>query len=198
MAHPVHLHAAPRDSERHSDAPVWRTAREPGALPASVSLAGWLTHEGSLTRRLRGCDAGPFEFEVVGEGWEPAPVDDRRRLGVDDADLYVRRVRMNVAGRPRISACTMAPAATVTRHPWLTGLGTTPLWEALAAQGDITRTDFEYAAIEAPAARPSLALRGLVEAGPGCWGRRSRFFVGDAPLLVYEFFLPALGEIKSA
>jgi len=198
MAQPAHLHAAPRDGEPHPDAPVWRPACAAGALPASASLARWLTHAGSLTRRLRQCDAGPFELEVIGEGWEPAPVDDRRRLGFGDADLYVRRVQMKVAGRARVRACTIAPAATVARHPWLMGLGATPLWEALADRGDVTRTDFEYAAIGVATARPSLVLRGLEDAGRGCWGRRSRFLLGDAPLLVYEFFLPAIDELGPA
>ena len=71
------------------------------------------------------------------------------------------------------------------------GYGSTGLRE-LADQAGVRRTDFEFALV-AGADEPRTSRDLPPGAGP-CAGRRSRFFIADAPILVYEFFLPALLE----
>jgi chorismate--pyruvate lyase len=157
-------------------------------------LAGWLSHAGSLTHRLQELCPGAFALEVIGEGMEPATPDDAALLGTDERSLYTRRIRLRVRGQALVQACTLASKATVNRHPWLKGLGDQPLGSALAERDGVRRTDFEFALISADSAGALPTLRDLPP-GPGpCAGRRSRFFVAGAPILVYEFFLPALLE----
>lgn len=172
----------------------WRRADTPSALPDDPVLAGWLTHAGSLTRRLQQLRPGEFTLEVIAEGMEPAAPEDASLLGTDDPSLYTRRIRLRVRGQALVQACTLAPEATVVRHPWLTDLGARPLGAALADRTSVRRTGFEFALV-APGNGDQLpALRGLAsEHGPWA-GRRSRFFVAEAPILVYEFFLPPLLE----
>ena len=172
----------------------WRSADAASALPGDPMLAGWLTHAGSLTRRLQALGPGAFALEVIGEGMEPAVAADAALLGTDEPALYTRRIRLRVGGRALVQACTLAPEATMVRHPWLRDLGSKPLGAALADRAGVRRTSFEFALIPPDHEGEPPALRDLpLGAGP-CAGRRSRFFVADAPILVYEFFLPALLE----
>ena len=197
MADPAHTPTALKEDESSSGDGRWRPADAPGALPADPDLASWLVHRGSLTRRLRARGGDRFRLEVIGEGWEPAAAADRRLLETEDPALYVRRVRMSIAGRPLVQACTLAPAATVRSHAWLTGLGPSPLWEALAERDGVARTPFEFIVVDARGHGDRAALHGLETGTDVCWGRRSRFLLGGAPLLVYEFFLPALASLGS-
>jgi chorismate--pyruvate lyase len=186
MAQPADLHPAGDDTGRTARLRVWRPAGGPDALPEDPVLADWLTDPGSLTRRLRRVRGEGFEFAVLREGWEPSTASDRGALGIDDAAVYVRRIRMGLSGRALVHARTVAPAATLRRHPWLTELGASPLGEVLSRRTRVWRSPFEYA----PAAAQG---RGQEEAG--LWGRRSRFVIDGAPLLVYEFLCPALAGL---
>ena len=192
MAQPADLATAAHATGQRSGAPAWRLAHTPGALPADPALADWLVHEGSLTGRLRALGGDRFRLEVIVEGWERAEAADRRLLGTDNEELYVRRVRMGVANEALVQACTLIPAATVEAHPWLTRLGPVPLWEALAARGGADRTAFEFGIVSSTGCAESAALRGLPPGPEGLWARRSRFLLDGASLAVYEFFLPAL------
>ena len=72
--------------------------------------------------------------------------------------------------------------------------GARPLGAALADCTGVRRTAFEFALVATGNGDDPPALRDLApEQGPWA-GRRSRFFVAEAPILVYEFFLPALLE----
>lgn len=190
MARPADLHPSRVELPQPSRDRAWRPAGEAGSLPEDPVLADWLTHPGSLTRRLRSARAEGFEFTVLGEGWEPSMATDRRALGVGDAELYVRRIRMGLGGRPLVHACTVVPAATVRRHPWLTGLGSAPLGDTLSRRGGVRRSAFEYAA---PAETPGDHRADVC----GLWGRRSSFVIDGTPLLVYEFLFPALATLGS-
>lgn len=201
MAQPADLQTTHSDLEQPTGlggSPRWRPAGEMGALPDDAVLASWLTNAGSLTQRLRGRGQDSFELDVIGEGHEPATAHDRQLLGTDDSELYVRRVRLCVAGQLLVHACTLAPAATLARQPWLGRLGGRPLGEALATHSGVCRTDFEYASIDADRPPRTTTLEYLDVEPPGLWGRRSLFLVEDAPILVYEFFLPALAAFGPA
>jgi chorismate--pyruvate lyase len=172
----------------------WRRADALSLPPGDPALAGWLTHAGSLTRRLQQLRPGAFALEVIGEGVEPATPEDAALLGTDERALYTRRIRLRVDGRALVQACTLAPEATLVRHPWLKALGVRPLGAALADWPGVRRTGFEFAFTAGGDGEQTPALRNLPrEYGP-CAGRRSRFFIADAPILVYEFFLPPLLE----
>ena len=172
----------------------WRGADAASALPGDPVLAGWLAYAGSLTRRLQALGPGEFTLEVIGEGMEPAAREDAALLGTDDRSLYSRRIRLRVRGQALVQACTLAPEATVIQHPWLRNLGGKPLGAALADRAGVRRTSFEFALIRPDHEGEPPALRDLPRGHGPCAGRRSRFFVADAPILVYEFFLPPLLE----
>ncbi len=190
MAQQADLQTSPSET----GVPAWRGADEPGALPADPALAAWLGLSGSLTRRLRRLCGADFALEVVAEGHEPASLEDRALLGTREPSLFVRRVRLCAGPQCLIDACTLVPAITLRRHPRLGALGASPLGEALADREDVRRTGFQFA-------RVGDGEPGIVGPWPEMddvegdrWGRRSLFMIDDDPLLVYEFFRPALAD----
>lgn len=113
-------------------------------------------------------------------------------LASDSGRVRVRRVRLAADGVELVFACTRMPPETLARHPWLTQLGHKPLGEALADRSDVRRTPFEFARLSHGHVLLEDAVKGTDIAQENLWGRRSRFLIGDHPILVYEVFLPGL------
>ncbi len=183
----------PSRATRDSDA-VWQRTGSIDDLPVETCLRRWLESGGSLTRRLRRLGGRDFSLEVMGEGWEPSSREDIRTLGSAAGRVRVRQVRLSARGIPLVFASTRMPPETLARHPWLGGLGPRPLGEALADRADVQRTPFEFAML--PPGHPLLEAA-LKDTGilPGnLWCRRSRFVIGECPILVYEVFLPGLAS----
>ncbi len=195
MTPPADPQTQPVASDATSAIGAWRGADDPGALPEDPGLRGWLLDPGSLTRRLRAACEGDFVLEVLGEGREAASPEDLRVLGTEDRSLHVRRVRLRAGERTLVHACTLVPSSTLAQHPWLTALGSSPLWEALAGRERVRRTPFEFADASSGALPDSAALRALRQQDQPLWARRSLFLVDEAPLLVVEFFLPSLASL---
>lgn len=172
----------------------WRTATNVADLPVDPRLQGWLADSGSLTRRLRRLGGRDFHLSVLGEGWERSGEEDLRMLGSPAGRVRVRRVRLTARGVHLVFACTRMPPETLARHPWLGRLGHKPLGEALADRTDVRRTPLEFALL--PAGDPLLedALQGTGILPGKLWSRRSRFLIGESPILVYEVFLPGLAS----
>jgi chorismate--pyruvate lyase len=177
-----------------SDSPPvpWRDAAALDGYPLDEALRCWLQDGGSLTRRLRRLGGRRFHLEVLGEGWEEARDEDLRLLGCSSGRIRVRRVRLSAGQSRLVYASTRMPPATLARHPWLGRLGNKPLGEALADRTDVRRTPFEFA--EIPSVDPLLtaAVSGADIPPAKLWTRRSLFYIGQLPILVYEVFLPGL------
>lgn len=170
----------------------WRDAADLDECQVDDALRGWLEDGGSLTRRLRRLGGRRFRLDVVGEGWEEAGEEDLQLLACASGRVRVRRVRLAAGGSQLVYASTRMPPETLARHPWLGRLGRNPLGEALADRSDVRRTPFEFA--EIPSLDPLLseAINGIDIPPLKLWSRRSLFYIGDLPILVYEVFLPGL------
>lgn len=161
-------------------------------LPADDARRSWLTEPGSLTRRLQAERSGAFSLELIAQVAEPLGELAAAQLGCAAGDAGHRReVRLLAGGAPCIYACSYWPEVTGQDQAWLDGLGERPLGDAL-----FTHPASERGAISclhlAPGG-PQLAALGAADAAGGVWGRRSVFrLAGRDPLLVHEFFLPAL------
>jgi len=170
-------------------APLWQptAAVDPG-------LCRWLQSDGSLTRRLRRLGGRDFHLEVMGEGWERSSPEDTEALGSAAARVRVRQVRLTARGIPLVFASTWMPPETLARHPWLGQLGQKPLGEALADRADVQRTPFEFAMLPPGHSLMVAALEGTDIVPVSLWCRRSRFVIGESPILVYEIFMPGLAN----
>jgi chorismate--pyruvate lyase len=147
----------------------------------------------SLTRRLQlACDKR-FSVQVLRQGWGRPPASERRVLGIKRGErAVIREVRLMCDAIPWVFARTVIPARTLRgRQRRLARLGSKPLGAALFADPHLRRGEVEVCRI-VPGERLYGRAADSLSAADAVWGRRSVFWLGGKPLLVSEFFLPAL------
>lgn len=158
----------------------WLSEPESPGQGLTPALRSWLTDTGLLTARLRHVCADNFRLQVL---------EDNATLATDT----LRRVILCCGDLPCIYAETFLPATTRAAHPWLRGLGSEPLGEALQSRSDVSRGHFEFALLP-PAQLPAEIMPGDASA---LWARRSVFTLGRDPLTVTEIFLPGVTECEN-
>jgi chorismate--pyruvate lyase len=157
-------------------ATLWLPGPALNCYEGNAQLRSWLLTPGLLTHRVRAVHPESFALQVVGEY-------------ADGAD-HLREIQLTSGGRPWIFAQTRVPAATLIANKWLARIGSTPLGEALAAHGAVTRSDFEYAQLAAEQALIVRAFSATTARAQTLWVRRSTFYVDGAPLYLQEAFMP--------
>jgi chorismate--pyruvate lyase len=161
----------------------WKPAAE--VVPRPVpDLQSWLLDPGSLTARLKELAGPQFRVRVLEEGWvhhcSPAllqcfqPHVARQRM-------WSRKVLLQCGQTPWVAAHSLIPLSSM-QGPLkrLRRLDERPLGEFLFREPSMQRFQLE-----------------LTHDG-GIWGRRSLFYLHSRPLLVAEFFLPALLQAARA
>jgi chorismate lyase len=169
--------------------PLWRPVRKPFA-PASAPRT-WLDEPRSLTARLRAGCHDRFNVILLRQTWRRPFPGEAASLGVPGRRrMLVREVMLRDGLTPLVLARTVIPAASLRgRHCALARLGNRPLGEVLFAQRGLHRWSRQCCRLDRGIWMPSVAsLCGPLQT---LWGRRSVYGVGNARLLVAEFFLPA-------
>lgn len=176
-------------------------ATQPGpvrSLPLDRALRAWLLSDGSLSRRLS-LSFGNFKVQVLDQGTAPATADELqvlRRHGVASARVqrcHVRAVVLWVDGQPLVHARSVLPSVQA-RLTWraVRGLGQRPLADLLFGlhAAHCTRLGAQRLA---PVQARRLGERLGWEDHP-LWCRRSVFTRRGVPLLVTEWFAPAVRD----
>ena len=168
----------------------------PPALPGArrSSLESWLTHPGSLTRRLRQ-GSSQFELRLLRQGPARALRDEYALLGLPQGRKVWRRDVMLIAdGVPRVLGHSVCPLPAL-RGPWrlLRHLGVKPVGDAVFTRPQTRRSALRVRRLNDSHPLVRLArLSALAVFRPSpLWARRSSFVFGGAALWVSEVFLPA-------
>lgn len=156
----------------------WQPLASHSMVPSAI-LRQWLQDEGSLTKQLTALSANQFQVKLVSEAWvhlvqsdllgQFGPVGQGHRF-------WSRKVLLLGKGEEWVAAHTLIP-----EHSFLSPLQqvmrlqSKPLGEFLFSHPDLLRSEMVFT----PAAEQG-------------WGRRSLFFLYQKPVMVAEFFLPAL------
>ncbi|RMG30612.1 MAG: chorismate lyase [Gammaproteobacteria bacterium] len=170
----------------------WKSPRRHRPRRPPPGVAGWLRETGSLTAQLRRRCPGRLRVELLRQAWERPRREEARRLGMAPAhQALIREVRLHCDGIPWVFARTVIPVTSLQgANRRLHRLGERPLGAFLFAHPHLRRGSLEIAAL--PPVDP-LVRRALGTAPAAVlWGRRSLFWLHGRPLLVAEFFLPAL------
>ncbi|MEX0965552.1 MAG: chorismate lyase, partial [Pseudohongiellaceae bacterium] len=139
----------------------------------------WLFDTGSLTQLLKHKSAGNFRVEVSSQQWQSLPKAAHRScfgpLSVEHR-FWSRKVVLLGNNSPWVLAHTLIPEFSL-RSPLkrVLELNEQPLGEYLFSHPDLIRSGIDIT----PFADDS-------------WGRRSLFYLYKKPIMVAEFFLPAL------
>lgn len=161
-------------------------------------LRGWLTDQGSLTRRLKQ-RCLKFAVKPVRIGLLRANMDENKPLQIPNSRLaYVREVILACDDHSVVFAHSVLSLASL-RGPWaaLTRLGTKPLGEALFSNPRVSRGQLQYRRIPLrhPLARQA-ARAGISNNDAPLWARRSLFTLQGHPIMVTEIFLQNIKLIK--
>lgn len=184
----MHLTRVPRSLFLTCE-PAWFPVRSPRARRIPVWVRDWLAERGSLTARLQAV-AGPIRVEVLRQDWGKPFPSEAIKLQLPQGELvWTREVLLEGQGRQLLLARTVAPAATMTGPgEEFARLGNRPLGELLFCRADVKRIGVEWACPD-PACWLTLPQRPH-------WGRRALYQIGGLPLLVSEFFLPAVFALE--
>ncbi len=166
----------------------WYRRRQLFNLAVPELLLSWLFDPTSLTTRLRRRCPGQFRVELISQQITRPSLDEAQALGLDyGASALVRQVRLHCADQAVVYARTVIPLTTLSgKQRSYANLGNRSLGSMLFADRSMHRSE-----VHATCLHRDSALRAYAGTGE-IWGRRSVFYVSGKPLLVSEYFLPAL------
>jgi chorismate--pyruvate lyase len=179
---------------RSIDPVQWLPAERLGQLAVDAQLRSWLIGKGLLTLRMRAVCHERYHLRQVDQwtGLLDAAYKSALRSG-DNAALF-RDVELCRGDQVWVFEQTVMPDSTLCAHPWLAELGESALGETLSDLSGVERSSYEYAWLPVEEAVTARALRDAEVKPAGLWARRSRLSLRNAPLLIQELFLPAMGR----
>lgn len=158
----------------------------------------WLRDTASLTQRLIDACGGEFSVHVLSQAWDRPRPEEAQVLGMPPhGHAIVRQVQLLCGGCPWVYARTILPRATLTgSERRLAHLKSRSLGAVLFADPTMQRGRTEIVRLRPDDGLYATAAHGLDVPPAEIWGRRTVFRLRGKPLLVSEFFLPAIGEFK--
>lgn len=183
--------------ETGSRTQIWRTVDEWPVAARPAGLWPLIAETGSLTERLRERSGGLFQVQVLAQGHASLQEEDTALLGAKpDEAGYVRQVYLCGRAQPWVYARSLVAGAA---DHWLKQLGERPLGDQVFSRADASRSHIEAARLDQHHALYKEAVAHLPPAqrehSTGeLWARRSLLTVEGVHILIYECFLPDLGD----
>ena len=164
-------------------------------VPATV--LDWLLDKASLTKRLQAACQGKFRVRVLSQGWARPMLNEAHVLGIEPRRMaLIRQVELLCNNTPWVCARTIIPRTTLSGPlRKLAHLQSQSLGAILFASPTMQRDEVEITNIASTSKTHRLLARSGAKLPETLWGRRSVFHVFDRPLLVCEFFLPAMQKL---
>jgi len=182
------------EKARAVDSIQWLPAERLGQLSMDAQVRPWLIGKGLLSLRMKAVCGGHFALKLVDQWTGLLSAAHKSALRTADNAGLFRDVEMSRDGTVWVFAQTIMPDSTLCAHPWLAELGDSALGETLSDLSGIERSSYEYAWLPVEQAVTARALRDAEIKPTGLWARRSRVSLRNAPLLMQELFLPAVGR----
>jgi len=153
-------------------------------------LQPWLQESGSLTQRLLNACDKTFSVRVLKQHVRLVQQNEAQLLRIPrNSQVIVREVHLLCGQIPWVYAHTLLPMASLKGHQQrLAAIGTRPLGALLFADSSLCRSSLQIVRIPASQSHALTQIRSQ----QNIWGRRSLFHLGKRPLLISEYFLPAL------
>lgn len=166
-------------------------------LPQSppMLIQAWLAKSYVVSQAFRQ-RCHQLSVQLIAQRFTHPFVDEKNRLLVTEDKVWVREIFLQGDGVPWSYGRVVIPQATYCLHEkHFATLGTQPIGEKLLYHNPHVKRDyFEYALFSPLHALSKHIYQQLPDVFPRAqvWGRRSVFFIENAPLLVAEFFLPTV------
>jgi chorismate--pyruvate lyase len=169
----------------------WYRRRQLFCRSVPADIQPWLFDPASLTARLKQkCAAAEFRVELLSQAVAKPRLDELKVLGMKPGSYaLIRQVRLCCGHACWVYARTVIPFSTLKgKQRVYANLGIRPLGAMLFADRTMQRDEVMVTTLSGSRLPGGLGLDMQAEV----WGRRSVFRVGGKPLLVSEYFLPAL------
>ncbi len=130
-----------------------------------------------------------FSVQVISQKWQKLDAEEATAMALNDVQsALVRQVLLCCGDTPLVYARTVIPATTIQgAQRRYANMGSRPLGAMLFSDRTMRREAVQVATLPAKHAAHKYA-----KTAEPVWGRRSVFRVADKPILVCEYFLPAL------
>jgi chorismate--pyruvate lyase len=170
----------------------WYSRRQLSSHHIKNEVRSWLFDSSSLTARLVRMFPGQFRVELLSQLVSKPLLDESRVLNIRHGrSALIRQVRLCCGDNAVVYARTVIPVTTLQgAQRSYANLGNRPLGAMLFADRTMQRDEVMVSRLTTG---DVLYKATGVKKGE-IWGRRSIFRVGRKPLLVSEYYLPALFE----
>jgi len=156
----------------------------------------WLVDIGSLTAKLRE-HCQDFAVHLLAQQQRKAEFMEQQLLGLSQGDQIIEReVQLYCHGQPVIYANSLIPVTVlVDRFKDLDSLGEQPLGEKIFSDPQLERSPIEWTLLTTDSHLYADATQGLEVKPKQIYGRRSLFSGAEKPILISEFYLPAIVDL---
>ncbi len=164
-------------------------------VPAWVD--GWLFDASSLTARLIKRCGQSFNVRLLSQSYALINAEEKSVMGLShNHAALVREVLLCDNQTPLVYARTVIPVSTL-KGPLrcYANMGERPLGAMLFADRTMRRGEVEVTSTLPQHCCSVEKIKATIDAESIIWGRRSVFRVSGKPILVSEYFLPALFEM---
>ena len=181
---------------KHPGTSSWFRSTDISARKLDPEVISWLNDQGSLTSRLIDLCPGQFSVRVLSQQWVKPNIDEAKLLKIPFRQTaLLRQVQLLCDETVCVYARSVIPLKTMDgKHRRLRHLGNRPLGAYLFSNPGLRRDQQQLASIARKDPLFEIATSDSEQSCEQIWGRRSLFIIDNKPLLVSEFFLPALFE----
>lgn len=153
----------------------------------------WLFDASSLTARLIALYGNDFTVRVISQCWQELDAEEAAAMSLKNVrSALVRQVLLCAGDTPLVYARTVIPATTIHgAQRRYANMGNRPLGAMLFADRTMHREAVQVAKLPL-----NHEAHKYAQTDEAVWGRRSVFRVANKPILVSEYFLPALLKKK--
>ncbi len=154
-------------------------------------VQAWLSNRGSLTANINNLIAGEITVKVLRHGFQPAPGNALKTLDVTAEEPVLHREVLLCEGEtPLVFACSLIPESVLEgKYSALRDLGNSPLGHWIFQEPALRRTNVHTATLRNT---NPVFMHAPESESTSLHGRRSCFSGTDKPIIVSEFFLPAM------
>jgi chorismate lyase len=172
----------------------WQPAERLGQLSVDAHIRTWLIGKGLLTTRVKEACGDRYALRLVDQWTGLLSPSHKAALRCEDNAGLFRDIEMCCGDNVWVFGQSVVPDTTLSAHPWLAELGDSELAETLSDLSGVDRSSYEYAWLPVSELATARALRDAQIKPAGLWARRSRVTIRQAPMLIQELFLPAMGR----
>jgi len=176
---------------------IWKPKTLSRIHVVSRPLRECLTEQGSLTQRLRRYCGNNFNLELKNQTWSLPIHSESRLLRLRAGEkVLIREVLLKCDDINLVYARTVIPRTSLKgKNLVLQHLKTRPLGAILFTNSHALRKTIEYAKIDTSDTL-YLCINEFTDHKENIWARRSVFQFNNKPLLITEFFLPAITKLQ--